>query len=93
MSKAQGGLGFRSLYGLNIALIEKLCWNIVKNPQPLVARVPKARYFPATSFLKANVKSGSSFIWRGIVTARNTISEGFCWDLGDGNEIDIFKDP
>lgn len=62
MSKTKGGLGFKSLYGFNIALIGKFCWNFIRNPRSLVARVYKARYFPTTNFLKADVKSSSSFI-------------------------------
>lgn len=77
MSKTKGGLGFRSLYGFYIALIGKLCWNFIKNPQSLVARVYKARYFPTTNILKADAKAGFSYIQRGIITAKDMISEGF----------------
>lgn len=31
MSKSKGGLGFCSLYGFNIALLGKICWNLIKN--------------------------------------------------------------
>lgn len=45
ISKHKGGLGFRSLYDFNIALVGKQCWKFIKEPQSLVARLYKARYF------------------------------------------------
>lgn len=53
VSKAQGGLGFRSLYGFNIALLGKQCWNMLNNPGSLVSRLFKARYFLNTSMFEA----------------------------------------
>lgn len=38
MSKGSGGLGFRDLYGFNIALLGKQCWNFLNNLSSLVAR-------------------------------------------------------
>lgn len=88
MSKAKGGLGFRSLYGFNIALLGKLYWNLVNKPLSLVARLYKARYYPNDHLLQATAKPGSSFIWTGILTAKNTLDGGYRWVLGDGADID-----
>lgn len=41
MSKSSGGLGFRDLYGFNLALLGKHCWSLINNPNSLVARVFK----------------------------------------------------
>lgn len=92
MSKSKGGLGFRSLYGFNVALLGKLCWNFIKNPQSLVARVYKARYYSDSHFLQAKLGNGSSFIWSGIITARNSLSESYRWVLGDGKDINAVTD-
>lgn len=48
-----GGLGFRNLYGFNIALLGKHCWKFIQQPQALVSRVFKARYFDDSHLLKA----------------------------------------
>lgn len=53
-SKSQGGLGFRSLVGFNLALLGKQVWNFLENPQSLVARVFKARYYPNNHILQAS---------------------------------------
>lgn len=93
MSKAKGGLGFRSLYGFNLALLGKLAWNFMSNPTSLVARVFKARYFPTTHFLQAPKCNGSSYIWTGILCARDALVEGYRWVLGSGTDIKIATDP
>lgn len=53
-SKSQGGMGFRSLVGFNLALLGKQVWNFLENPQSLVARVFKARYYPNNHVLQAS---------------------------------------
>lgn len=76
MSKCQGGLAFRNLYGYNIALMAKHVWNFIHKPDSLVSRFFKAKYFPNAHILHAKLISGSSFIWQGIVTAKNEVSQG-----------------
>ncbi|XP_074342018.1 uncharacterized protein LOC141679415 [Apium graveolens] len=42
-TKVKRGLGFRSLYGYNLAMLGKHVWNFIHKPHSLVARVFKAR--------------------------------------------------
>lgn len=93
MTKKQGGMGFRNLYGFNLALLGKHCWNFLRNPGTLVARVYKARYFPHCHLMNACKNGGSSYIWAGIWEAKEVMAEGYRWILGDGQSIDICNDP
>ncbi|XP_017239513.1 uncharacterized mitochondrial protein AtMg00310-like [Daucus carota subsp. sativus] len=93
MSKHEGGLGFRSLYGFNIALIGKHCWKFLKQPQSLVARVFKARYYPNCNFMQAKMQQGESYIWSGIMSAKESLYKGYRWVLGNGMSINAIKDP
>lgn len=93
MAKGEGGLGFRDLYGFNLALLGKICWNFLSKPSSLVARVYKARYFSNTSLFEANRGGGVSFIWSGLWQAKEALKNGFKWVLGDGKRIRIFEDP
>lgn len=88
----KGGLGFRNLHGFNIALLGKHCWKFIQQPQALVSRVFKARYFDNTHLLKAQKGTGSSFIWLGIHEAKEALLKGFRWVLGDGEDIVAVKD-
>lgn len=62
MSKSVGGLGFRDLYEFNLALLGKQCWNLVNNPNSLVARVFKARYYNNSTLFEACINGGVSFV-------------------------------
>lgn len=92
MSKSKGELGFRSLFGLNIALMGKHCWNFMNNHDALVSGVFKSRYFLDTHCLKAVKWKGSSFIWSGMWMAKEELKKGFRWKVGDGKDIVAVKD-
>lgn len=93
MSKRKGGLGFRNLYGFNLALLAKHCWRFMQDPSALVSRVYKARYFHNSHPLRAVKGYNPSLIWSGIQTAKNELLSGFRWVIGDGNDIRAVKDP
>ncbi|XP_028107344.1 uncharacterized protein LOC114306322 [Camellia sinensis] len=67
-----GGMGFRSLK----ALLAKQGWRLISVPDSLVARILKAKYYPRTTFLQANVGSNPSFTWRSIFNARLLLEAG-----------------
>lgn len=93
ISKSQGGLGFRDLYGFNIALLGKHIWSFIHNANSLVSRIFKARYFPHSTVLKAAKGQCGSFLWSGIWTAKEELKKGFRWVLGNRDSIVAAKDP
>lgn len=93
MSKSRGGLGFKSLYGFNIALSGKHIQKCIEQPDLLVSRLLKARYFPGDHILNATKGQGSSFIWQGIWQAKEALGKGFRWVVGNGQIIVATKDP
>ncbi|KAH1122259.1 hypothetical protein J1N35_005419 [Gossypium stocksii] len=50
--KEAGGLGFHSLSKLNIALLAKQGWRLLTNPNSLMARVLKPKYFLHNNFME-----------------------------------------
>ncbi|XP_074377607.1 uncharacterized protein LOC141719125 [Apium graveolens] len=93
-SKMRGGLRFRNLYGFNIAMLgKKQVWNLIYQPNSLVARVFKAKYYPNGNILNATRTGGSSFIWSGLWKAKEELKNDFRWVVGDGKTINVFSDP
>lgn len=66
--KSEGGLGFRNLHDVNIALIEKQGWRLITKPDNLVNRIFKARYYLNATFLSASIGNYLSYnggvLWR-----------------------------
>uniref|UniRef100_A0A803QFT1 Reverse transcriptase domain-containing protein n=1 Tax=Cannabis sativa TaxID=3483 RepID=A0A803QFT1_CANSA len=91
--KSHGGLGFRSLYDFNVALLGKQAWRLLSYPNSLVSKIYKARYFPNCSFLAAEIGGNPSFIWRSMMEALPLIKQGAALRVGSGSAIDILQDP
>ncbi|KAM0980895.1 hypothetical protein ACFX13_014376 [Malus domestica] len=51
-----------------------------------------ARYFPNTEFLNALINANGSYVWRSIANARQVIVKGHRWQVGDGENINIWHD-
>ncbi|GAU33827.1 hypothetical protein TSUD_221650 [Trifolium subterraneum] len=64
--KAHGGLGFRNFEAFNKAMVAKQVWNIVQNPNTLVAKLIKARYFPHSSLFEAPLGYNPNFALRSM---------------------------
>ncbi|CAB4314237.1 unnamed protein product [Prunus armeniaca] len=53
--KKDGGLGFRDLVCFNLAMLAKIGWRILGQPQSLLGRVLHDKYHPGVGFLEARV--------------------------------------
>lgn len=62
MSKFNGGLGFQDLELFNKTLLAKQGWRLIDNPDSLLCRVLKGRYFLRCSFLEAEKKRNISYM-------------------------------
>jgi hypothetical protein len=82
--KSLGGLGFRDIELFNLALLARQGWRILKNPDTLSARVLKAVYFPGTDFLKAELGSHPSKVWRSIMEGKEVLAQGLIRRIGTG---------
>ncbi|KAK2419793.1 hypothetical protein QL285_030613 [Trifolium repens] len=91
-NKHQGGLGFRDTNAFNDALLAKQGWRIATQPDSLVARVMKAKYFPNCHFMKATLPNSCSYTWRSIMQARRILQKGCFWSIGSGEEVNIWED-
>lgn len=69
--KLKGGMGFRDVTVFNLALLAKQSWHNVMNPESLMVRIFKAKYFPHGSFLEADVGNNPSCTWRSLLWGRD----------------------
>lgn len=67
--RKHGGLSFKQIREFNIALLGKQAWRFITNPNSLVAKIFKARYFANCSFSEASIGYNPSYYWRSIMAA------------------------
>jgi ribonuclease HI len=91
-SKNVGGMGFRDFRSFNKALLAKQCWRLWKQPDSLVGKIMKAKYFPNHNVLDATLGKRPSFAWRSIFSSCDLLKEGLVWRVGNGEKVRIWKD-
>ena len=92
-SKSRGGMGFWDLKAFNTTMLAKQGWKLLRNPESLMARVLKARYFPNSSFLHFKLGHNPSYSWRSIWSSHHILLHGCRWRVGDGSNIRVMNDP
>ncbi|CAN0846497.1 Putative ribonuclease H protein At1g65750 [Linum grandiflorum] len=91
--KEFGGMGFKDLYGFNLAMMGKLGWQLLSDDTSLMARILKTKYFSQGDLLLANLGSNPSLTWRSIHEARLVVKQGYRWKVGDGKSIKVWEEP
>ncbi|KAG2295020.1 hypothetical protein Bca52824_041689 [Brassica carinata] len=91
-SKSEGGLGFKDLEMFNQSLLGKQAFRIWSNPDSLVARVLKHRYFRNGSFMESSLGSRPSYAWRSILHGRELLKQGLVQSIGDGSRTNVWWD-
>ncbi|XP_031127667.1 uncharacterized protein LOC116029767 [Ipomoea triloba] len=91
--KSNGGLGFKRLHEFNVALLTKQGWRLLVNPHALVSRVLKAKYFPKTCFLEANIGHNPSYLWRSILAGQKVLRKGVIRRVGNGVDTLVWGWP
>jgi hypothetical protein len=62
LAKQNEGSGYRDLEPFNTALLVKQGWRIMLNPNNLVAKVLKSKYFSKESFITSRLGSNPSYV-------------------------------
>ena len=91
--KRVGGLGFRDLHSFNMAMLARQGWRLLQNPSSICARALEAKYHPGRSIIEAPPQNGMSYAWRNILKGVQLLKKGITWRVGDGRNINIWKDP
>ena len=89
--KAKRGLGYKDLENFNLALLAKQWWRLIQNPQSLVARIIKEKYFSGCSFMDSVLGNRPSYAWRSIWNSKKLLKKGLIWRVGDGHQLTFGK--
>lgn len=71
----------------------KQAWRLINQPNSLLARTYKAKYYANNNFLEAQLGSNPSFIWSSILETQTVIKRRSRWRVGDGESINVWGDP
>ncbi|KAL9293363.1 hypothetical protein AtEden1_Chr3g0192351 [Arabidopsis thaliana] len=83
--KHLGGLGFKDISAFNEALLAKLSWRLLKNPNCLLARVLVGKYSSLEYFLDVQCPNTASHGWRGVLVGRDLLVKQLGWAIGNGS--------
>lgn len=83
LSKIQGGLGFKDIAGFNQTLLGKQAWKVIQDPDCLLSRLLKSKYFDDSDFFTTQEGRRPSFGWRGILHGKELLQMGLKKKIGD----------
>lgn len=61
-SKEEGGLGFKDLQLFNESLLAKQLWRLITQPNLLMSRVFKQKYYPNCDLFQAVIPTQASWL-------------------------------
>ena len=73
-------------------MLAKQAWRLFTRPDSLISRIYKARYFPFSNVINAQLGSNPSHAWRSIRSSLEVIRKGTRWRVGNGKTIHIWED-
>ncbi|KAK5786023.1 hypothetical protein PVK06_040648 [Gossypium arboreum] len=87
--KGMGGLGIRDVKLFNLALLGRQVWRLLNNTDSLCFKVLSSKYFPDGNIFHAKKVDKASFTWSSIAKAVEAFQDGFGWQVGNGEKINI----
>lgn len=91
--KDVGGLGLRKSYDINRALVAKLGWKILNDPEALRVKALKAKYLGSLRFMNVQIPTDVTWVWKGILKSREVLEKGACWVIKNGGARNLWCDP
>ncbi|XP_013668888.1 uncharacterized protein LOC106373226 [Brassica napus] len=93
LPKSDGGLGVRDIEAFNEALLAKVSWRLLQQPEGLLGRTLLSKYCPEGNLLTCSPPGAASHGWNSILAGRDLLVKNLGWLVGDGASINIWDDP
>ncbi|KAL5790620.1 hypothetical protein ACOSQ2_005508 [Xanthoceras sorbifolium] len=90
--KECGGMGFRAMEAFNQAMLAKQGWRILRDPNSLIAKVLKVRYFPNAFFLYCELGARPSYLWRSLLWGREVLKMGIRLWIENEKRVAVYDD-
>ena len=84
-------MGFRDFRSFNLVMLAKQGCQLSQEPDSLLFKCFKARYFPRGHFLDAQDCPNSSYTWKSMMAAKPILA--VCCHVGNGASIRALHDP
>lgn len=84
-------VGYRPSF--NDALLAKIGWRIIKNPNCLLARCLLGKYCHSEMLMNCQASSASSHGWRSVLVGRDLLKQQLGWMVGSGESISVWNNP
>lgn len=89
--KRVGGLGFKNPHLSNLAMLAKLAWRLLTEPEAPWVQVLRARYFTNKDLLTDDLPANGTWIWRNILQGLDIVKQHYIWATGNGRQIQPWK--
>lgn len=90
MSKENRGLGFKDIEDFNQALLAKQAWRLLNDPNSLIARLYKGRYYANKDFIDCGKGYRPSYAWRSILFGKELLCKGLIRSIGNGRDTYVW---
>ncbi|XP_026433495.1 uncharacterized protein LOC113330916 [Papaver somniferum] len=88
-----GGLSFRDLEKLNLALLTKLFWRLCTESEALWTKIMSSKYFKHGNILHQDLKKGNcSYTWNGIIKGLQVVQQNYFMEVNNGKKTKIWLD-
>lgn len=75
----------------NKALLAKSAWKLCMDKSSIMEKSLQAKYYPYENIFETHKKYNSTWSWRSINSELNFVKKHSCWNLGNGQNILIWK--
>lgn len=65
---------------------------LISQPNLLISKVLKAKYYPKDSIFSCKLSKNSSWIWQSLMSVREEFGNGIWRKVGNGRSINIWED-